>query len=132
MTPNGRVAAAALACVGAPFRLHGRVPEHGLDCVGVAAWALRAGGWGGLVPTGYALRGGDERRTAMALGAALCRGCGNDMGAVLLVRAGPGQLHLAVKVADGVVHADAALRRVVMRPGPLPWPLIGAWTVDPA
>jgi hypothetical protein len=30
-------------------------------------------------------------------------------------------------VSGGVVHADAALRRVVERQGALAWPLVAAW-----
>lgn len=124
------VAAAALATVGARFRLHGRDPGEGLDCVGLAAHALAAGGWrGGAVPTGYAVRGGDRGRVAALLDAALVRCAGDGTGDILLVAAGPGQLHLAVRTERGIVHADAGLRRVVERPGPLPWPVIGAWRI---
>ena len=125
-----RAAAAALACVGAPFRLHGRDPASGLDCVGVAAVALAAAGWRGAVPGGYALRGGVPERVAASLDAGLQRCAADELGAILLCRPGPAQLHLAVRVEGGVVHADAALRRVVERPGTLPWPLIGAWRAE--
>ncbi len=118
-----RIACAALATVGARFRLHGRDPAQGLDCVGVVAVALRAGGHGGAVPSGYALRGGDP---AAVLDAALERCDGGAVGDVLLMATGPGQRHLAVRTARGFVHADAGLRRVVERPG-APWPVIGAW-----
>ena len=117
------VAAAALATVGARFRLHGRDVEHGLDCVGVVALALRGGGYRGAVPTGYGLRGGDP---AAVLDAALVRCDGMAAGDVLLMATGPGQRHLAVRTARGFVHADAGLRRVVERPG-ASWPVIGAW-----
>lgn len=98
-----------------------------MDCVGVAAFALRAAGWSGAAPSGYALRGGDPARVAAAMDRVLVRCDAGAVGAVLLVRAGPGQLHLAVRVGGGVVHADAGLRRVVERPGVLPWPVLGAW-----
>lgn len=122
---HGRVAAAARGCVGTRFRLHGREPATGLDCVGVAAFALRSAGWAGVVPSGYALRGGDPDRVAALLDRALVRDDG--VGAVLLLSVGAGQLHLAVRVEGGVVHADAGLRRVVERPGMLDWPVLGAW-----
>ena len=48
-------------------------------------------------------------------------------GDLLLCRSGPGQLHLAVGVDGGIVHADAGLRRVVERPGAVPWPVLGVW-----
>lgn len=121
------MATRALALVGAGFRLHGRVEASGaasgLDCVGVAAAALgeRA------VPTGYPLRGGDPARVGAELDARLRRADGRCAGDLLLFAVGAGQLHLAIATPDGVVHADAGLRRVVERPGVAPWVLIGAW-----
>lgn len=37
------------------------------------------------------------------------------------------QLHLMIGTRDGIVHAHAGLGRVVLTPGPSPWPLLGAW-----
>jgi len=121
------VAAAALALVGAGFRLHGREPTSGLDCVGVVAAALRGAGWRGDVPSGYALRGGDPEAVAGRFDTLLPRSDGRQAGDVLLFRVGAGQLHAAVRVTDGIVHADAMLRRVVARPGTTDWPLVAAW-----
>ena len=118
------VAAAARALVGARFRLHGRDPADGLDCVGVVACAT-----GLAVPTGYALRGGVAARAIRWLDVHLVRSDDGGPGEVLLLRAGPGQLHLGVRVAGGIVHGDAGLRRVVERPGPVPWPILGGWRV---
>lgn len=118
-----RHAQAAQALVGARFRLHGREAAGGLDCVGVAALALELED----APTGYALRGGDAAGVAAMLDARLRRADGRAAGDLLLFAVGPGQLHLAVATAGGVVHADAGLRRVVARPGVAPWALIGAW-----
>lgn len=129
MSAGERVAEAALGAVGARFRLHGRSMADGLDCVGLAALALRGGGYAGAAPTGYGLRGGDPEAVAAALDRALARAEGEDVGDLLLCVAGPGQLHLAVRVPGGIVHADAGLRRVVRRPGSVPWPVIGAWRV---
>lgn len=120
-------AAAALAVVGARFRLHGRDPASGLDCVGVAALAAYAGGHRGPIPSGYALRGGDAGAIAARFDAVMYRADGDRAGDIVLMRAGPAQWHLAVIVAGGMVHADAGLRRVVMRPGPPGWPVIDAW-----
>jgi cell wall-associated NlpC family hydrolase len=117
-----RIAEAAVAAVGTRFRLHGRGP-HGLDCVGLVALALRAGGYVGEVPTGYSLRGGDWG----LLDRVLVRVATAEAGDVLLMAAGPGQVHLGIRTAAGFVHADAGLRRVVERPGPPPWPILGVW-----
>lgn len=117
---NG-VEAAARALIGVRFRLHGRDAVHGLDCVGLVALAT-----GREAPTGYGWRSGDEGQVAALLDAVFARG-GDAPGAVMLLRAGPGQLHLAIRVSDGIVHADAGLRRVVWRPGVPPWPVLGYW-----
>jgi hypothetical protein len=124
-----RVAAAARGLVGRRFRLHGR--GEALDCVGVAATALAAAGWRGVVPSGYALRGGDPGTITALLDAMLERQADMAAGDVLLMAAGPGQLHLGVVVGGesgtGFVHADAGLGRVVERPGAPPWPVLGIW-----
>lgn len=119
---------AARAAIGAPFRLHGRDAATGLDCVGLVAAALRGGGFAGAVPAGYALRSGHAARVMVLLDeAGLIRVHEARAGDVLLLRSGPGQLHLAISTGEGVVHADASLRRVVERPGSADWPLIGIW-----
>ena len=48
-------------------------------------------------------------------------------GDVLLVRAGPGQLHVVILTPGGYLHADAGLRRVVETPGAVAWPVLSAW-----
>lgn len=125
--PGGeRAAAAALAAVGAPFRLHGRTTAAGLDCVGLAVLAMRAGGYRGAVPTGYRMRS-DGAAVRAALSAELVPADGTRAGDLLLFAAGPGQAHLAVRAGRGIVHADAGLGRVAERPGADPWPLLAAW-----
>ena len=130
MPVGERVAVAALALVGAPFRLHGRDVASGLDCIGVIAAALRGAGWVGEVPSGYALRGGDPAAVIARFDAVLARGDGRAAGDVLLFRVGPGQIHGAVRTGAGIVHADAGLRRVVARPGVPDWPRLGAWRYE--
>ena len=49
-------ARAAEALIGTPFALHGRSPQHGLDCVGLVACGLEACGNAPRVPEGYGLR----------------------------------------------------------------------------
>lgn len=118
------IVARARGCLGARFRPQGRDPALGLDCVGLAgvAFAIEA------LPGGYALRGGEAADVASAILAAGLRPVADAcIGDLVLARCGPGQLHLAVLVPGGFVHADAGLGRVVERPGALPWPVLGAW-----
>lgn len=129
MKPGERAVAAARGAVGARFRLHGRNAAEGLDCVGLAALALRAEGFEGAVPSGYALRSGNAARVIRAIEAAgLVAAADARDGDLLLLRTGPGQLHFAIRTGTGIVHADAMLRRVVERPGKH-WPVIGCWRV---
>jgi len=125
-----RVAAAAKRAVGCPFRLHGRDPADGLDCVGLAAFAFAQAGVSAAIPTGYALRGGSaDRITALIDATGLMRAPGDAPGDLLLCQPGPAQFHLAIRVIDGIVHADAMLRRVVERPGPVAWPILARWRI---
>ncbi len=116
--------------MGARFRLHGREAAGGLDCVGLAALAMAAGGRRGPVPTGYPLRGGHVDAVAAAVGDGLVACDGGRAGDLLLFAAGPGQLHLAVRTDGGFVHGDAGLGRVVERAGEAPWPLLRAWRLE--
>jgi len=130
MKPGEAALAAARKAVGARFRLHGRDPASGLDCVGLAALALRAEGFEGAVPSGYAMRSGDAARVIGTIAAAgLVAAKDRRPGDLLLLRVGPGQLHFAIDAGSGIVHADAMLRRVVERPG-TNWPVIGRWRVE--
>ena len=125
-----RLTTAAEALVGAPFRLHGRDPATGLDCVGVVAAALAAIGCAVEAPAGYALR---NRSITGLLGLADANGLVEARaplapGDLVLVRPGPAQHHLLIAIAaDSFVHAHAGLRRVVAQPGPLPWPIERRW-----
>jgi hypothetical protein len=92
------------------------------------ALALRAEGFEGAIPSGYALRSGDAVRVRDAIAAAGLIESGGAPGDLLLLRTGPGQLHLAISTGAGLVHADAMLRRVVERPDTR-WPVIGRWRV---
>ena len=121
-----RIVARARKLIEVPFRLHGRDAETGLDCVGLVALAYaRTVG----IPTGYALRGGSaESFITMIAALSLTRRRGPPRpGDVLLMQAGPAQFHIGLWTGESLIHADATLRRVVEMPGPLPWPVIGAW-----
>lgn len=113
----------ARGAIGAKFRLHGRTVADGLDCVGLAGLA-----YGVEPPRGYSLRSGlAEVVTGFVEAAGLVPVLDRRAGDLLLFRAGPGQLHLAIDSGDGVIHADASLRRVVERPGVAPWPELMRW-----
>ena len=118
----------ALGLIGVPFRLHGRSPETGVDCVGLVTLAARRAGHSGAVPDRYALRGGRLDEIHCWLKAGGLRSV-DEMraGDVALVEAGVRQFHLMVFTGGGFVHAHAGLRRVVEVPGISPWPVLSIW-----
>ena len=125
MTAAEVVAARALALVGTRFRPQGRRPEHGLDCLGLAAVAadlpLQS------VPADYALRAPvPAELLSVEFGGRLKRISPEEAvaGDVLLVLAGTRQNHFLVLVEGGFVHADARLGKVVETPGEVPWPVL--------
>jgi cell wall-associated NlpC family hydrolase len=125
-----RFAASAHALVGTRFRLHGRDPRSGLDCVGLVLLALQNAGLPYAEIGPYLLR-------QTAIEALLTKAEANNFvpclgktqrGDLLLVEPGPAQLHLVVAIAPNrFVHAHAALRKIVEQPGPLPWRLCARW-----
>jgi cell wall-associated NlpC family hydrolase len=128
MDIGARIAGEALGLVGTPFRLRGRVPESGLDCVGLALLALRRAGVPVPDPPAYQLRGMGAGAARLLLGAAgLAPAPAIAAGNILLADSGPLQLHLMVMTARGLVHAHAGLGRVVLMPAPSLWPLLGIW-----
>lgn len=120
------LAEAALRLVGTRFRLHGRVPETGLDCVGLVAAAMQAAGYAPHAPQGYSLR---NVSVTHWLGHAEQSGLirAEADGDVVLCMANPVQPHLLIAVPGGFVHAHAGLGRVTFLPSPLPWPVTLQW-----
>ena len=117
----------ARALVGVPFRPQGRVPERGLDCVGLVLSAC--GLPTDLVQANYRLSG-DHRATLMIelLRFFRCLGRGQRrIGDVLLMAVAGDQMHLGVLTDGGFVHADGRLRKVVETPGEPEWPVIGIY-----
>ena len=115
MTPL-HLAHEAEALVGTPFRLHGRDPATGLDCIGLLGAAMAGAGMPIILPTGYSLRLRDLAQwlpEPAALGFA--ETCGTaEPGDVIMLQPGPAQFHLAIADRQlGWVHAHAGLRRVV-------------------
>jgi lipoprotein Spr len=80
------------------------------------------------VESDYAQRGGDPDRLGKTLSAAgLLRIDAASPGDLIVMQTGPAQYHLGIATADGMVHADARLRRVVETPGPPRWPVMSIW-----
>ena len=124
------VAARARALIGTRFRPQGRDPAIGLDCVGTVALALAAPA--DRVDGKYPPRGHRLGAIDAALGALGCRPVEAPReGDVLVCRCARDQFHLLICIGNHFVHADAALRRVVERPMPPPWPVAGIWRLDP-
>lgn len=120
------LAEAAVSLVGSPFRLHGRDPESGIDCVGLVAAALEMTGRTVHPPRGYSMR---TTRIEQFLGAAAASGLEPAVshGDIVLVAVHALQPHLLVRVTGGYVHAHATLGRVTFLPEPLPWPVLRQW-----
>lgn len=124
------IAQRARQAIGAAFRLYGRDVATGVDCVGLVAHAAALID----VPRDYRLRGDYQRQIKQTLtnrGFVACDDAALLAGDILLLRAGPQQLHLAVvEAAASFIHAHAGLRRIVRTPLPLPWPLLGHWRIS--
>ena len=129
------LASAARMLVGAPFRLHGRDPSTGLDCLGVLAAACAACGCRARFPVCYTLRAVNPLPHAALVRELELRETSGavEAGDVLLLRPGPCQHHLAIATGAGLfVHAHAGLRRVVEAPLPAAWPALARWRPVPA
>lgn len=123
---NPRLATAALDLIGVPFRLHGRNPATGLDCVGLVAASMERAGYRPIAPQGYALRALTVRpllefATASGLESA------KEGGDVWLAQVHSLQFHLLIAACGGAVHAHAGLGRVVFLPDPMTWPIVMRW-----
>lgn len=123
--PNDPIAVAR-GLLGTPFRLHGRAPERGLDCVGLVAIAY---GLRSNVPTGYALRGRPHAywETVMRAQGFVRRCADHRPRDLLFLCPGPAQIHLGVWTGASLIHADAGLGRIVETPGAPRWPVLSAW-----
>ena len=124
------LALAAESFLGASFRLHGREPLPGFDCVGLVLFAMAEIGRPVHLAISYGLRNLEPERfyRLPELAGFIETDDPPEAGDVLLLDGGPAQLHVAVvSLSDGIVHAHAGLRRVVHTPFPLPWPVVGQW-----
>ncbi len=129
------LAAAATVLVGSRFRLHGRDPATGLDCIGLLAAALAGCGRPVILPTGYPLR-------LRSLSGWLPDPCACGFAAaeppfkpgdVVMLEPGPAQFHLAIAAPVlGWVHAHAGLRRIVHDAALPAGPILHHWRLLPA
>lgn len=135
MAPGLALAQAAAELIGTSFRLHGRDPATGVDCVGLLCVALARCGRPASLPNGYALRSRqvpDFARHAERIGFVPVSGPVLP-GDLVVARPAPCQVHLVLAAAPGgFVHAHAGLGRVVHSPPPLPWPLLSQWRLLPS
>ncbi len=127
---SAALAAAAAALVGTPWRLHGRDPTTGLDCIGLLGAALAAVGRPVVLPTGYPLRlraldGWLPDPGKLGFVPALGPDAAGD---VVLLRLGPAQVHLAMAAPQGGwIHAHAGLRKVVCQDALPRGQILGRW-----
>lgn len=125
------LARAAEGLAGTPFRLHGRDPRTGLDCIGLIDCALAAIGRKALFPNGYALRTGQwPDLDRIAAGRGFAQASGQVLpGDVLLLKPSACQMHFAIAgLRDGTwIEAHAGLRRVVVTAISDRFPIVRRW-----
>ena len=117
MTTPLRLARAAETLEGTPFRLHGRDPATGLDCIGLLGAAMARAGQPICLPSGYPWRLRDLSRwlpSPQSCGFSVARSAVRP-GDCVILQPGPAQFHLAIALRDDRwIHAHAGLRRVVI------------------
>ena len=122
----------AAALVGTPFRLHGRDPATGLDCIGLVHAALVAIGVKPVAPHGYSFRNlAVDQWLHLAEQSGLVPSPGLiRTGDVLLVALGACQHHLAIAAdPDSIIHAHAGLRQVVRQRREPDWRVCAKWRI---
>lgn len=132
MTP-ATLAEAAETFVGTRFRLHGRNPATGLDCIGLFSASMTQAGSACPVPTGYPMRVLDLAQWLPdpAIFGLLDAEPPFQPGDVAMLRPSVGQFHLAIAGRFGWVHAHAGLRRVVRQPDLPSGDLVHHWRLIP-
>lgn len=124
---SAAIVAAARSCVGTRFRVQGRMPGVGLDCIGVALVAAAAVGIRCVTPR-YAIGGDGEAALDVALAALGCMAIElPEAGDLVVVAPAPNRRHLGIATSLGMIHAHAGLRRVVEAPVDPCWARVGTW-----
>jgi cell wall-associated NlpC family hydrolase len=126
------VVAAARACVGTRFRLHGRTPGLGLDCVGVVLVAAAAVPLTLPALPAYRLLGPLPDIAAVLNGIGATHTSDAASGDILVIAPAPGQRHFGIVTPSGLVHAHAGLGRVVEGPIDPAWQVVQAWRLPGA
>lgn len=134
MDRNLALVGAASQLIGTPFRLQGRDPVHGLDCIGLVWVSLARIGIELRLPADY-----HPRRRQFDIPEETLRRAGLHRasrppmpGDILLLQTAPTQVHLAImRDATTAIHAHAGLGRVVVGPLTESWAIIAAWRCAP-
>ena len=125
-----RFADAAEALIGSPYRLYGRNPSTGLDCVGFVLSALAVSGRTTCELPSYGLRNiGIARHLMFAEKNGFSPATGAcSRGDLVLVEPGPGQHHLLVALGrNRFAHAHAGARKALCQTGLASWSLTAHW-----
>ncbi|MCJ8191783.1 peptidoglycan endopeptidase [Sphingomicrobium aestuariivivum] len=123
--------ARARSALGTPFKLQGREPGSGLDCLGLVIHAFRLDG--GIFPQAYGWRQADacDFLAAAARDFFVIDAVFANSGDVLRFSQGLHRHHLAIATCNGVIHADARHRRVIERNGDPGLPLVAVHRFRP-
>ena len=132
-SPGVGFARAAHGYVGMPFRLRGRDPASGVDCIGLVCCSLAA--VDRFVPPvpRYTLRNLSICKFVPLLHEAGFQPTSGSLAAgdLLLLRPSPGQFHLAINGSnDRMIHAHAGLGRVVSTPTPALASITARWRLS--
>lgn len=115
MTARAELTAAALSLVGTPFHAQGRMPQVGLDCIGVIVCVARACGIPVVDRVAYPMRPNGELQGE--LDARMVRVEGEPQEGDVLMMAFAGEPHhVAMLIADDrIVHGHVRARRCVVQ-----------------